>query len=144
MNKRGFTLVELLVVISIIALLLGILIPALNIARERARTIICATNLRNYGSAVYMYVNSNSDRFPDQYFLYSSITLNSGGADNKTSPCPKECRWHYDVDPPDGTLWPYLKDKNVHLCPTFKNFAKSGGPSICSNYLPLTSRWYAV
>ena len=120
-RKRGFTLVELLVVISIIALLLGIMVPVLNAARARARTTVCATNLRNYGPALIMYAQDNSDKTPFMVsWLYSQATL-SKGEDSKR--CPLGCRWHYDKDTPDGSLWPYLKDKNVHLCPAFRTYA---------------------
>jgi len=55
-EKPGFTLVELLVVISIIALLLSILMPALNVAREKGRTIVCGSNSRSLGLILDMWI----------------------------------------------------------------------------------------
>lgn len=70
MNRRrwiGFTLVELLVVIGIIALLLSILLPALNKARESSRTIKCAANLRAVGQGFAMYLAQNKSVYPTAY-----------------------------------------------------------------------------
>jgi len=63
-KKHGFTLVELLVVIGIIALLISVLLPALNGARQSAKNIMCSSNLRELGQIVNIYVANNRGKLP--------------------------------------------------------------------------------
>lgn len=64
-KRKGFTLIELLVVIAIIALLLSIMMPALGKAKEKARILICKSNLRQFGLCYAMYTGDNKGYFED-------------------------------------------------------------------------------
>ena len=62
-QKKGFTLVELLVVIAIIALLLSILMPSLNKVRDQARSVVCKSNLKQWGLIAGIYTNGNNGNY---------------------------------------------------------------------------------
>ncbi|MEJ2649018.1 MAG: type II secretion system protein [Sedimentisphaerales bacterium] len=125
-SRDGFTLIELLVVIGIIAVLMAILMPALQRAKRQARTIVCRKNLSQYGLATRMYLDDFEGYFPYSFsWLYSR--------NNTTG-----CRWHDKANnlinkPEDaGVLWSYLKDKDIHLCPDFDVVARMTGCPVCN------------
>ena len=127
-KRRAFTLIELLVVIAIIALLMAILMPALQRVKRQARTIVCKKNLSQYGLAARMYLDDFDGNFP-----YSFTWLYKDGGTG--------CRWHdpsknLDSNPDlGGPMWPYLKDKDIHLCPEFDVVARTFGCPACRGTL---------
>jgi len=138
MKRSAFTLVELLVVIAIIALLMAILLPALQRAREHAKRIHCMNNLKNLATAWYMYQDENDGRICNGHPGNSSATewpwiRTPRGPADPTDPTAREKEGMRQ-----GALFPYIKDIDIYRCPadarkrvpgkeTFGSYSIAGG-----------------
>lgn len=119
-SRNGFTLIELLVVIAIIAVLAAILFPVFAQAREKAREVTCASNLRQIGMAVRMYSQDYDEAFPIFH------------AYNFTPIAPRK-PGHRGIE---DELQPYTKNYDLFRCPNDNGgpFQKSEAPAAGSYY----------
>ncbi|MEI6357498.1 MAG: type II secretion system protein [Verrucomicrobiota bacterium] len=111
-RMAAFTLIELLVVIAIIAILAGMLLPALGKAKTKAQGIACMNNGRQMTLAWRLYVDENQDRVPQSFgpkaWVQGDLDFSPGNASN----------WNVDRDLTNSLLWSYCgKSAAIWKCP---------------------------
>lgn len=114
-RASAFTLIELLVVVAIVAILTGLLVPAMGKAKARGRSIFCLNNLKQLQSAQLAYIHDNDDQFPftwtrpiggQQKSYSNSWVLGNARRDADTAPLT------------NGTLFPFSVSTVIYRCPS--------------------------
>ncbi len=124
-RRGGFTLIELLVVIAIIAILAGMLLPALSRAKAHAQGVVCAGNLRQMGLSWLLYADDNGDRIPpNEHGQYG--TWVRGSLDN-AMPRPDNTNV---LNLMNSHLWPYHRTLAIWRCPSDKSTSRHAGQDI--------------
>ncbi len=134
-HQNAFTLIELLVVVAIIAILIAILLPSLDNARRQAKTVTCASNLRQIGIGVMLYAAENNNRIRPS--ISEQAPLNNWwgllGAHNKGM---------WSVNPENRLLYGYIDmSKKISMCPSDEEPPAIGG--ISPNLYEFTGSSYA-
>ena len=124
-KQKGFTLIELLVVIAIIAILMAILMPALNRVREQGKRAVCLSNVKQLALAWIMYADENDDVLVNGAIGYSDRDTGWGKHKGEIAWVdelvregdePREERQREEIA--QGALWPYVKSYGLYKCPT--------------------------
>ena len=140
-SRRGFTLIELLVVIAIIGVLVGLLLPAVQQAREAARRSSCGNKLKQQGLAAHNYADKHASRGDN--FLPSAMGVDAAGASNNTNPTAATVGWSHIV-----SILPYGEENNLYnaingagsyAVPTGTNATVEVDWLICPSYVGTTA-----
>lgn len=127
--NRNFTLIELLIVIAIIAILAGMLLPALNIARNKAKAIKCTANLRQLGSGIMQYQNDYDD-----FFMASNFSANNNYSMYALQKLDPYLNTKYT-----SIYREYYKNDNILLCPSSDNYHVNKNYGINTVLIPIPS-----
>jgi prepilin-type N-terminal cleavage/methylation domain-containing protein/prepilin-type processing-associated H-X9-DG protein len=147
-RDRAFTLIELLVVIAIIAILAAILFPVFSQARENARQIMCASNMRQVGMAGRMYLSDYDELWfpattagrPNASFTWVMPWI---GYDNNNASPAGDMLLPAQHPPHPGLLDPYIKSEGMKRCPSMPgNWQMAYGLNEFDIYIP--SAYYAA
>ena len=155
----GFTLIELLVVIAIIAILAGMLLPALTRAKEQGRATVCKNNLKQLALGTMVYLQDSRDFFPWPALSSDSNMEEDwvwGGQPSAWT--PDRARWsdpEYGFHPEAGSIFPYVMSKprlndrrnylqytnrfKTYICPSAGAFGEALRISYTLNYLMSTN-----
>jgi prepilin-type N-terminal cleavage/methylation domain-containing protein len=135
-RSRAFTLIELMIVIGVIALLIGLLMPAIQRSRQKAHIARCTNNLRQFATALFMYRESNDDMNPgwlsnmypesipnpDMYVCYADRTAGRAGSKpedlhEEMGPVEWDFQQFRETDDNDSHPPPYHgRNGDIHAC----------------------------
>ncbi len=123
-HSRGFTLIELFVVIGVIVLLMAVLMPSLSLARKRARAVVCRSHLKGWGTTLGLYLEENEGRFShdlSEEGVTPELSLLTGLRVDDGDPNSSPSRYHG------------VRTEGIAFCPMATKGSKESSPTSTSD-----------